>query len=51
MAISTPDLNGGLLSFFAPNLGGYLPRLVVGAGVGVAAAFTLPMLQGVMGGY
>ena len=41
----------GLLSLVAPNLGGYLPRLIVGAGVGIVAAFTLPMIRGMMGGY
>ncbi|MEL6642806.1 MAG: hypothetical protein AAFQ79_02635 [Pseudomonadota bacterium] len=40
----------GLLSLFAPNLGGYLPRLLIGAGVGVLAAFALPMIRGVIGG-
>ncbi len=39
----------GLLSLFAPNLGGMLPRLVVGAVVGVAAATALPFVNGMMG--
>lgn len=39
----------GLLSLFAPNLGGRVPRLAVGAVVGVLAATTLPFLNGMMG--
>ena len=39
----------GLLSLFAPSLGGRLPRLAVGAGVGVIAAIVLPVLRGAMG--
>lgn len=39
----------GLLSLFAPQLGGRLPRLAVGAGVGVLAASVLPILNGMMG--
>lgn len=39
----------GLLSLFAPNLGGRVPRLAVGAGVGVVAATLLPILNGMMG--
>ena len=39
----------GLLSLFAPNLGGRVPRLAVGAGVGVVAATVLPILNGMMG--
>lgn len=42
----------GALSLFAPNLGGTLPRLAVGAVVGVAAAGVLPLLKTMMmGGY
>ena len=41
----------GLLSVFAPNLGGALPRMAVGAVVGIAAAATLPILRGMMVGY
>ena len=40
----------GLLSLFAPNLGGYLPRLIVGAGVGLVAALALPTIRGALGG-
>lgn len=39
----------GCLSLFAPNLGGYIPRLIVGAGVGIVAAVVLPMVRGMMG--
>ena len=39
----------GLLSLVAPNLGGMLPRLVVGAGVGIVAAMVLPILNSMMG--
>jgi hypothetical protein len=41
----------GLLSVFAPNLGGVAPRMAVGAVVGIAAAAALPFLRGMMGGY
>lgn len=41
----------GLLSAFAPNLGGMPVRLAVGAVVGIAAAAVLPVLRGMMGGY
>ena len=41
----------GLLSFFAPNLGGALPRMAVGAVVGIAAAAALPFVRGMMGAY
>ena len=41
----------GLLSLFAPNLGGAVPRMAVGAIVGVGAAILLPVLRGMMGGY
>ena len=39
----------GLLSVFAPNLGGAVPRLAVGAVVGIIAAAVLPSLRGMMG--
>ncbi len=39
----------GLLSLFAPQLGGMVPRLAVGAVVGVAAAIVLPLLRGAFG--
>ena len=39
----------GLLSVFAPSLGGMVPRLAVGAVVGVVAAVILPVLLGAMG--
>jgi len=39
----------GLLSVFAPSLGGMVPRLAVGAVVGVVAAVILPVLRGAMG--
>ncbi|MEO1790075.1 MAG: hypothetical protein AAFR34_10250 [Pseudomonadota bacterium] len=39
----------GCLSLFAPNLGGYIPRLIVGAVVGIVAAVSLPMLREMMG--
>lgn len=38
-----------LLSLLAPNLGGMVPRLAVGAVVGAVAAFMLPVLQGIVG--
>ena len=41
----------GLLSVFAPNLGGVFPRLAVGAVVGILAAAALPFVRGMMGGY
>lgn len=41
----------GVLSLFAPWLGGVLPRLATGAVVGLAAAALLPVLRGMMGGY
>ncbi|WP_424966381.1 hypothetical protein [Dinoroseobacter sp. S375] len=34
-----------LLSLFAPQLGGRMTRLAVGAGVGVVAAALLPILR------
>ncbi len=39
----------GLLGLASPNLGGTATRLGVGAGVGVLAAATLPLLKGMMG--
>ena len=41
----------GLLSYFAPNIGGAMPRMAIGAGVGVAAAAVLPLVHGMMTGY
>ena len=41
----------GLLSLFAPNLGGAVPRMAVGAIVGVGAAICLPFLRGMLGVY
>ena len=40
----------GCLSVVAPNLGGLLPRLAIGAGVGIAAAAILPFLKAALGG-
>lgn len=39
----------GLLSVFAPNLGGALPRMTIGAVVGIAAALALPYVRGAIG--
>ena len=39
----------GLLSLVAPNLGGMVPRLAVGAGVGFVASMVLPILNNMMG--
>tara|TARA_R110002072_G_scaffold31178_1_gene96445 strand:- start:65 stop:181 length:117 start_codon:yes stop_codon:yes gene_type:complete len=33
----------------APRLGGLVPRLAVGAGIGVIAAIALPVLRGMIG--
>lgn len=41
----------GVLSAVAPSLGGFLPRLITGAGVGLIAAAVLPLAKGMMGGY
>ncbi len=41
----------GLLSVFAPNFGGVMPRMAIGAVVGIAAAATLPFLRDMMVGY
>lgn len=41
----------GCLSVVAPNLGGVMPRLAVGAFVGIVAALVLPFVRGMMGGY
>ncbi len=40
----------GLLSLFAPSLGGMLPRLALGAVVGIVAAALLPALKALIGG-
>ncbi len=39
----------GVLSLFAPNMGGRVPRLAIGAVVGVVAALLLPVLKSLMG--
>ena len=41
----------GILSVVAPNLGGFLPRLIVGAGVGIVAAIVLPIIRQLSQGY
>ena len=41
----------GILSVVAPNLGGFLPRLLVGATVGVIAAVVLPIIRSMTQGY
>jgi hypothetical protein len=38
----------GVLSVFAPKFGGFLPRLAVGAVVGIGAAAALPVVSGMM---
>ena len=38
----------GVLSVVAPNLGGMVSRLAVGAGVGLIAASVLPIIKGMM---
>ena len=40
----------GALSVFAPNLGGFLPRLAAGAAVGIIAATLLPVIKGLIAG-
>jgi len=40
----------GLLSLFAPSLGGTMPRLALGAVVGIVAAALLPTLKALIGG-
>jgi len=40
----------GLLSLFAPTLGGMVPRLAFGAIVGIVAAALLPALKTLIGG-
>ena len=39
----------GVLSMFAPNMGGRMSRLAIGAVVGVIAAALLPFLRGFFG--
>ncbi len=39
----------GLLAAFAPQLGGRIVRLSIGAGVGIVAATVLPIIKGMMG--
>lgn len=41
----------GCLSAFAPNLGGTMLRLGIGAAVGIFAATLLPFIRGMMVGY
>lgn len=41
----------GVLSLFAPRLGGRVQRLLAGGVVGVVAATVLPVLRGIFGGY
>ena len=41
----------GVLSAASPRLGGFLPRLLTGAVVGVIAAALLPVIKGIMSGY
>ena len=38
----------GALSIVAPNLGGFIPRLAIGAVVGIVAATVLPLARGVL---
>ncbi len=39
----------GVLSLLAPNLGGRVQRVAIGAAVGVVAAATLPVIRGALG--
>jgi len=39
----------GFLSLIAPNLGGMLPRVAIGAVVGIASAIALPWLRTALG--
>ena len=41
----------GALSVVAPKLGSFLPRLAIGAVVGLLAAMLLPLVRGLIGGY
>ena len=41
----------GILSVVAPRLGGFVPRLLTGAVVGIAAALVLPFIRGMLTGY
>ena len=41
----------GILSVAAPRLGGFVPRLLVGAIVGIIAAILLPTIREILGGY
>lgn len=40
----------GLLSLFAPSLGGTVPRMLIGAVVGILAASLLPFVKTLIGG-
>ena len=51
VAIAFYALVCAILSVFAPNLGGLAPRLVVGAGVGIAASVALPFIRDFAGAY
>ncbi len=50
ISISFYALICGCLSVAAPRLGGMIPRLAVGAGIGIVAAIALPLLRGMMSG-
>jgi len=39
----------GVLSMVAPNLGGTIPRLGIGAIVGILAAAVLPVIRSIIG--
>ncbi|WP_227258013.1 hypothetical protein [Kangsaoukella pontilimi] len=39
----------GILSLFAPSLGGRVPRLAIGAVVGIIAATVLPVIRAAVG--
>ncbi len=41
----------GILSVAAPQLGGFVPRLLIGGIVGVIAAVILPFVRGMITGY
>jgi hypothetical protein len=41
----------GILGVVAPKLGGFLPRLLIGAFVGIIAAILLPSVRGFLTGY
>ncbi len=39
----------GILAAFAPQIGGRVVRLTIGAVVGIVAASVLPIIKGIMG--